>query len=451
MPDGFARRLPVRVRKAADWAFFSLGPARRDGGRAVAFSAPALTIRTVFPLPRFAPVHRRLRKTNVKKMACNRRTWIRQATGATAAATLAATQVDGPLSMFPGLRAASADERPAEQQLAGEKRTSEKVADERRVEEAGVTAASERASKRGGEWLARVVGRDGGCGVDVGQTPDIGCTALVGLAWLAEGHTPIEGVRSREVRQIISFLVRAADEMPRDDITSALQTQLQTKIGRHVHSFLAAILLSQVVGEGWEVEPAQRALRRVVDAIVAAQTPDGHWGTNSWAPTLGTVLGWMSLRAAHFAGLRVGRSPETTARHLARQLSGGVGSGSWMHTLYKNATSIRVLHALGEDDQPAAQQALADAVRLVAADNTPFTQAGGEEFLAFHLITETLRQKGGSEWNRWFPMVRDKIIAVQNSDGSWSGAHCITSRTFCTAAAVLVLAAPRRYLPLSQL
>jgi hypothetical protein len=47
-------------------------------------------------------------------------------------------------------------------------------------------------------------------------------------------------------------------------------------------------------------------------------------------------------------------------------------------------------------------------------------------------------------------VVRDKIVAVQNEDGSWSGAHCITSRVFCTAAALLVLNAPRRYLPISQ-
>ncbi|HND55269.1 MAG TPA: hypothetical protein PLV92_22800, partial [Pirellulaceae bacterium] len=63
-------------------------------------------------------------------MACNRRTWIRQATGATAAATLAATQIDGPFSEFPGLGSASADEPPAEHQRASENRAGEKVPDD---------------------------------------------------------------------------------------------------------------------------------------------------------------------------------------------------------------------------------------------------------------------------------------------------------------------------------
>jgi len=32
---------------------------------------------------------------------------------------------------------------------------------------------------------------------------------------------------------------------------------------------------------------------------------------------------------------------------------------------------------------------------------------------------------------------------VQNADGSWSGHHCITGRTFCTAAALNVLTIDR--------
>lgn len=121
-----------------------------------------------------------------------------------------------------------------------------------------------------------------------------------------------------------------------------------------------------------------------------------------------------------------------------------------MHTLYKNATGVRVLYALGMDGEPIAKKAFADVEQLVGKDNTAFSQAGGEEYLAFHLITETMLQKGGDDWANWFPTIRDKIIGVQNADGSWTGHHCITSRTFCTAAAILVLTAPNRYLPISQ-
>lgn len=314
------------------------------------------------------------------------------------------------------------------------------------------TPQSERAIRRGEEWLLKTLHRDGGAGVDIGQPTDIGCSSMVGLALMAQGNTPVEGPRSREVQRILSFLLRATENMPEDDITSSTGTQLQNKIGRHAHSFFAALFLAEVIGEGWDTDPVRDSLKRVLSAIVKSQTAEGHWGNQSWAPTLGTVMGWVALRAAHYAGMKVGSSPELTAKHLVQQMSTSLNQnqGSWMHTLYKNATGIRVLYALGMEDEPVAKKAFADVEGLIKKDNTAFSQAGGEEYLAFHLITETMLQKGGRDWALWFPTVRDKIISVQNSDGSWTGHHCITSRTFCTAAAILVLSAPNRFLPISQ-
>jgi hypothetical protein len=167
---------------------------------------------------------------------------------------------------------------------------------------------------------------------------------------------------------------------------------------------------------------------------------------------LGTVMGWVALRGAHYAGFRVAASAEKTAAHIVKSMTTELNRNqqSWMHTLYKNATGIRVLYAIGKDDEAIARQAFESVLNLIKGSDSPFSQAGGEEFLSFHLITETMLQKGGSDWKTWYPMVRDKLLSVQNSDGSWTGHHCITSRTFCTAASVLVLSAPNRFLPISQ-
>ena len=314
------------------------------------------------------------------------------------------------------------------------------------------TPQSERAVTRGDEFLMKTMHRDGGCGVDIGQPTDIGCTAMVGLALMAQGNTPVEGPKSREVQRILSFILRATENMPTDDITSQVGTQLQNKIGRHAHSFFAATFLAEVIGEGWDTEPVRDGLKRLITAIVGSQTQQGHWGDQSWAPMLGTVMGWVSLRASHYAGIKVGGSPDLVANYIVQQMQVNLAQnqGSWMHTLYKNATGIRVLYALGKEDDPIAKKAFVDVKQLVNKDNTAFSQAGGEEYLAFHLITETMLQKGGDDWATWFPTMRDKIVGVQNADGSWTGHHCITSRTFCTAAAILVLTAPNRYLPISQ-
>jgi hypothetical protein len=315
-----------------------------------------------------------------------------------------------------------------------------------------ITEHSDEAARRGTAWLMKTFNRDGGCGVDIGQPSDIGTSAFVGMALMSQGNTPVEGPYSRQMRQILAYLLRCVENMPSDDITAALRTQLQNKIGRHAHSFFAILFLSQVIGEGWDPEPVRLALAKLVSVIVRQQTTQGHWGNQSWAPTLGTVMGWVSLRAAHFAGFKVDASSRRVSDHLVRQMQSTISqrTGSWMHTFYKNATGIRVLYALKREEDPIAKKAFEDALEAVTKDNTPFTQAGGEEYLAFHLITETMLQRGGREWRLWYPTVRDKILKVQNADGSWTGLHCITSRTFCTAAAVLVLTAPNRYLPISQ-
>jgi hypothetical protein len=293
---------------------------------------------------------------------------------------------------------------------------------------------------------------DGGCGVDLGAPSDIGTTAVVGLALLSQGSTPSKGPHAARLRRIHQYILRAVRRMPAYDITRQMGTQLQRKIGRHAHSFFAALFLSQVAGEEGPESESRRWLRKLVTAIVKSQGRNGSWGSESWAPMLGTVMGWVSLRAATSTGLPVRASATRTAKYLIKTMKQQLNANQgWMHNLYKNATGIRVLYAMRQGEQPVARMAFKKVLDLVNGDNTPFNQAGGEEFLSFHLITEVMLQKGGEHWKHWYPVVRDKLVGVQNADGSWTGYHCITSRTFCTAAALLTLQAPYRYLPISDI
>ena len=76
-----------------------------------------------------------------------------------------------------------------------------------------------------------------------------------------------------------------------------------------------------------------------------------------------------------------------------------------------------------------------------------FGSNGGEEFLSYMNIAESLVVKGGDEWKRWDTEMAQNLNRVQNGDGSWSGHHCITGRTFCTSTALLVLMADRTPVP----
>ncbi|MCE9562901.1 MAG: hypothetical protein K8U57_12730 [Planctomycetes bacterium] len=76
-----------------------------------------------------------------------------------------------------------------------------------------------------------------------------------------------------------------------------------------------------------------------------------------------------------------------------------------------------------------------------------FGSNGGEEFLSFLNISETLVIKGGKDWEDWDARMAKGLEKAQDKDGSWQGHHCITGKTFCTAGALLVLMADRTPFP----
>jgi len=316
-----------------------------------------------------------------------------------------------------------------------------------------LTPECRRSIDRGTQWLVSVMRVDGSVGTDQGQPPDLSCTAMVGLTLLSQGNTPAAGPYSAELRRILDAVLNMVERLPDHDAKSKSITLVQRKIGRNADLFISALFLSQVLGEAPEAESdVRRALEHLVTRICNSQGKDGTWGDESWAPVLGTVLGWESLRASASAGLRIDASARAAGEALLAKLKAkNTDERNWMHDFYKEASSIRVLYSLNYRQEPVFDECVKRILRIAHEDPRPFTQAGGEEFLAFFLVTECLLQERQPSWQSWYPTVRDKIIRVQNNDGSWSGHHCITARTFCTAAAMLTLQATNLYMPASNL
>lgn len=315
-----------------------------------------------------------------------------------------------------------------------------------------ITKDAEASIDKGTKWLIKAIRRDGGVGVDIGAPPDIGCTAIVGLALLSQGSSPIGGEHAQEVDRILGFILRAVAQMPNNNITSETGTLLQRKVGDQVHTFLAALFLSQVIGDCHDEDEVKAALEKLTHVIATHQQKDGTWGSQSWAPMLGTVTGWIALRSAFSAGFKVEASAEKTADALLKQIKELRGQNQgWMHNLYKNTCGIRVLYSMGREKDAIYQESIKEVLQLVKANDQAFQQAGGEDYIAFHFITECMMHQTNGLWEEWYPMMRDKLVRHQNADGSWTGHHCITCRTFCTACALLTLQAPKRYLAISDL
>ena len=306
-----------------------------------------------------------------------------------------------------------------------------------------ITKPSLESTRRGFKWLMKTFNRDDGCGIDIGTPSDISCTAMVGLALLADGNTPIEGPLSKKVRDITTYLIDAVEN---NRFAVDLHSQVRADLSMYADHHFAALFLSQVYGEDWQIEPIERALAKLVEQIGRGQNQTGNWGQGRY-PRLGAITGWCALRGAHLSGLHVEASAEATAKYLIDSMKTPQKRHS---SLFTTSSGVRVLYSMGLAEREVGQKAFRDLHRMATHDFQTFRQFGGEQYLAVHYGNEAMLKRGGDMWHEWHAAVRDKLIEVQNKDGSWIGYSCITSRTFCTAAALLVLTSPNRYLPISQ-
>ena len=98
-----------------------------------------------------------------------------------------------------------------------------------------------------------------------------------------------------------------------------------------------------------------------------------------------------------------------------------------------------------DHDEKAAQVALKSVAGKLgdAKFVAGFGNNGGEEFLSYLNVSESMKAQGGKEWDGWKPKMIATVTGAQNADGSWAGHHCITGRTFCTSTALLTLLADR--------
>ncbi|MBI3857782.1 MAG: hypothetical protein HY293_19035, partial [Planctomycetes bacterium] len=72
-----------------------------------------------------------------------------------------------------------------------------------------------------------------------------------------------------------------------------------------------------------------------------------------------------------------------------------------------------------------------------------FGSMGGEEFVSYLNISDSLLRAGGKEWADWNGKIKERLVKLQNQDGTWAGHHCITGRVACTSSAVMTLLAER--------
>jgi hypothetical protein len=358
---------------------------------------------------------------------------------------------------------------------------------------------------QGGGWRSNTQGNGRVEGKDVADPSDVANTCVATLALVRAGSTPKDGDHAKNIAKAVDFICGQIEKSDKKSlyITDIRGTQVQTKIGPYVDTFSALLVLSELKGKMPDEKSEKRlvdAMNKVIGKIEDNQRKDGTFAANDgWASVLSQGLCSKGLNRAAQNGFSVKR--ETLARdgdQAAQGLdaktgkfdtaAGIAGSGKAAPsdagvTIYNTSSRTAALQeqvnslkkdedkarkTLADDKAPKeekekakehiaklekAQETNAAAVKGVVSQVgdqrfiAGFGSNGGEEFLSYMNISETLVVKGGAEWEKWDKSIADNLNRVQDKDGGWSGQHCITGRTFCTAGALLTLMADRAPIP----
>jgi hypothetical protein len=288
------------------------------------------------------------------------------------------------------------------------------------------------------------------------QGNDVANTSLAALALLRAGNTPTSGPYAQSLIRALDFVLREVEQAPEAglQVTSRQGTQIQRKLGPNIDTFLAAFLLSEVDGRMPDTASQARvraALEKVVAKIEKNQGQDGSWNAGGgWAPVIGTSIASRSLYNAQGKGVAVKDSTlkkvdeYTRSNYDARSgnfSAGGAGAGV---ELYQAAQSLEQGTRTEASRQAAAPMNAAAESKLAKGDFVAgFGSMGGEEFVSYLQISDSLVRTQSESWGQWNGKIKDHLVKLQNADGTWAGHHCITGRVACTAAAVMTLLTER--------
>ena len=237
------------------------------------------------------------------------------------------------------------------------------------------------------------------------------------------------------------------------------------------------MLLAQVDGTlaGANKVRVRKGLEKCVAKIERNQSSDGSWNVGGgWAPVLGTSLASRSLYEASKNGVKVDQAVMARAEtytlksqkdrgSVADGRGSGVGAGRGSVAggtlgslggvakseaipaaagvaLYQDAQALEQLSRTAEDRKKNATEIAAISGKLSDAKFVEgFGSIGGEEFFSYLNVSDSLKRSGGKGWSEWHSKITQKILKLQNDDGTWAGHHCITGRVAVTSAAILNL------------
>ena len=163
---------------------------------------------------------------------------------------------------------------------------------------------------QGGGWRTALQNTGGRIeGKDVEDPSDMGNTCFALLALIRAGNSPVDGEYKDAVKKGLRFVFNRVEKAKAEDlyVTDVRDTQLQSKIGPYIDTFLANLVLAELKGKTGEDDKRLIAcLEKTMNKIVKNQTKDGQFaGNGGWAPVLSVAVANKGIARAQQAGVQV--------------------------------------------------------------------------------------------------------------------------------------------------
>jgi squalene cyclase len=270
-----------------------------------------------------------------------------------------------------------------------------------------------------------------------------GITGLAGLALMSGGNLPNRGKYGENVQRAVDYVLGASQE-------SGLIAADNSHGPMYGHGF-ATLFLGEVYGMNGD-DNVKEKLQKAVRLIQKTQNKEGGWRYQPQpydADISVTITEIMALRAARDAGIKVEKEVVDKAIGYVRKCQCGDGGFSYVANqgsgsgFARSAAGVASLYYGGVFEGDDLKRGLNYLIQFLP--NKGGVDSEGHYFYGHYYACQAMFLAGGDYWARWYPAIRDQLIArQQRATGNWSGE---VTDEYATALALIVLQMPHRYLP----
>jgi hypothetical protein len=308
-----------------------------------------------------------------------------------------------------------------------------------------ITPATARAIERGLNLLATRQDDDGSFRSG-GYSRNVAICALAGMAFMSEGSTPGRGPHGRNVDRCIDYLLANTQESGFINVPNA-----SSHGPMYGHGF-ATLFLSECYGMTMRADIRDK-LTKAVQLIINTQNDEGGWRyqpVRRDADISVTICEVMALRAARNAGFYVPRETIDRCTQYVKRSQNADGGFMYMisggQSLFpRSAAGVVALYSAGIYDGPEIKKGL-EYLQGFMPQIHDF-KIENHYFYGHYYAVQAMWHAGGEYWTKWYPAIRDALVARQAEDGSWNDQTCLE---YGTAMACIILQMPNNYLPIFQ-